>query len=211
MQGSKTRFTEVCLSSPIQSVCVFCGSSAGNEPEYALSGKALGAALARSGLTLVYGGGNVGIMGECARSALAAGGRVVGVIPERIFGMVQHMELSEIHVVAGMHERKAKMYELADGFIILPGGIGTMEEFFEVYTWYQLGYHEKPIGMLNVKGFFDPLLALLRWISEKGFMRSAHLDMLIVDDDPERLIETVCTKRFTYIDKFGKHEEIPNV
>ncbi len=195
---------KVSRSSMIKSVCVFCGSSAGTEPGYAEAGSALGGEIASRGLTLVYGGGNVGIMGECARSVMAGGGRAVGVIPERIFGMVKHTELSELLVVPGMHERKAKMYELSDAFLILPGGIGTMEEFFEVFTWYQLGYHTKPIGLLSVKGFFTPLLVLLQGLVDKGFLRDKHLDMLIVEDDPCRILDSVCSKEVSYIDKFKK-------
>ena len=170
-------------------VCVFCGSSTGSRPDYAEAARRVGTALAKEGIGLVYGGGRVGLMGVVADAALAIGGRVVGVIPGPLAtAEVAHGGLSELHVVTGMHERKAMMADAADAFLTLPGGIGTFEELFEVVTWAALGIHAKPIGLLNVSGYFDPLLAMLRHAVAEGFVRPEHLDRLVVSDDPEGLV-----------------------
>lgn len=169
-------------------VCVFCGSSPGSRPEYADAARRVGATLAHHGLGLVYGGGRVGLMGIVADAALAAGGHVVGVIPEPLCTKeLAHTSLTELHVVPGMHERKALMARKSDGFLMLPGGVGTFEEFFEVLTWSMLGLHRKPIGVLNVDGYFDPLLALLNHTIAERFVRPAHLDLIVVSDQPESL------------------------
>lgn len=169
-------------------VCVYCGSSMGARPAYAEAARRVGEALGRRGIGLVYGGGRVGLMGVVADAVLAAGGRAVGVIPERLAGPeLAHGGLTELHVVAGMHDRKALMARLASGFLALPGGIGTYEEFFEMLTWAALGYHAKPIGLLNVDGYFDPLLRLLDHAVAEGFVRPAHLGLVLVSDDPEAL------------------------
>ena len=147
----------------MQAVCVYCGSSPGARPVYAAAAQAFGTALARAGLTLVYGGGRVGLMGLIADTVLAAGGRAIGVIPELLVEReVGHTGLTELHVVPDMHQRKKLMADLADAFVALPGGAGTLEEFFEVFTWTQLGYHRKPVGLLDVDGFYDPLMTMLR-------------------------------------------------
>jgi uncharacterized protein (TIGR00730 family) len=156
-------------------VCVFCGSSIGTDPAYARVAADLGATLARDGRTLVYGGGDVGLMGVVADAALAAGGEVVGVIPDGLLVReVGHAALTELRVTASMHERKATMVELADSFVALPGGLGTFEELCEVLTWAQLGIHRKPVVVLDVEGFYDPLFALLDQAVEQGFVKAAH-------------------------------------
>ncbi len=178
----------------IRSVCVFCGSSNGRRPEYAAAAEALGAAIARRGQRLVYGGGDVGSMGILARSALAAGGEVSGVIPRKLYELVDHVELTELVVAADMHERKAKMYDLADAFIAMPGGIGTLDELFEAWTWRGIGYHEKPIGVLDAAGYFGPLLAFLARMVEEGFLGREQLEDLVVDTEPESLLDALAAK-----------------
>lgn len=169
-------------------ICVFCGSSRGSRPEYAEAARRVGTALARHHLGIVYGGGQVGLMGILANAALAEGGRVVGIIPSQLDKKeVTHPGLSELHVVDGMHERKALMAQKSSAFLVLPGGIGTFEEFFEVFTWYSLGLHSKPIGLLNVEGYFDPLLAMLDHTVGERFVRSRYLEALVISDQPESL------------------------
>jgi uncharacterized protein (TIGR00730 family) len=169
-------------------VCVFCGSSRGRRPRYADAARQVGTALAQQGIGLVYGGGRVGLMGILADAALEAGGRVVGVIPASLDRKeLTHRGVTELHIVGGMHERKALMAEKSDGFLMLPGGVGTLEEFFEVLTWAALGLHRKPIGILNVDGYFDPLLELLDHIAGERFVRSRYLEVLLISDRPEEL------------------------
>jgi uncharacterized protein (TIGR00730 family) len=169
-------------------IAVFCGSSHGTQPLYRESARRLGTALAREGLGVVYGGGGVGLMGVVADAALAAGGRVTGVIPEPLATKeLTHTGLTELHVVAGMHERKALMASLSAGFATLPGGIGTFEEFFEMLSWAALGLHQKPIGILNVDSYFDPLLAALEHGVKEGFIRTEHLAIIRLFDRPESL------------------------
>lgn len=173
----------------VRSVCVFCGSSPGSDPTYAEAAVDLGAHLARSGRTLVYGGGSVGLMGTLADSVMANGGKVVGVIPQSLVDHeVGHFGLTELRIVSSMHERKALMAELSDGFMALPGGIGTLEEFFETWTWAQLGLHRKPFGLLNVSGFYDPMLTFLDRLVEHRFVRPEHRSMLCVARNPVTLI-----------------------
>ncbi len=173
----------------MHAICVYCGSSRGTLPQHADAAAGLARALAARGTTLVYGGGRVGLMGVAADAALAAGARVVGVIPRLLLEReVGHDGLSELHVVETMHERKRMMADFADGFVALPGGLGTLEELFEVWTWRQLGYHNKPLGLLNVEGYFDPLLDFLAQGHEQGFMRADALATLVVDADPQRLL-----------------------
>ena len=170
-------------------VCVFCGSSPGARPGYRHAAEALGRALADQGRTLVYGGGNVGLMGAVADAALAGGGRVIGVIPQHLVSReIAHTGVTELRVVDSMHARKQLMADLAGTFVLLPGGLGSLEEFFEVWTWGQLGLHRKPYGVLNVEGYFDPLLALLDHAVAERFVRPEHRNLLIVDDDAERLL-----------------------
>lgn len=176
--------------SPVSAIAVFCGSSTGIAPAYAAAARVLGTAIAGRGLELVYGGGNVGLMGAIADAALAADGRVTGVIPEALMAReIGHTGLTDLRVVSSMHERKAMMAALADRFIAMPGGFGTFEEFFEVVTWTQLGLHAKPAGLLNVAGFYDPLIAFLDRATEAGFIKPPHRAMVLDDADPERLLE----------------------
>lgn len=177
----------------MESVCVFCGSSRGAHPEYGEAARQIGRAVAARGLTLVYGGGNVGLMGEVADAVVAAGGRVVGVIPQSLAEWeVAHTGLSELHIVGSMHERKQQMAEMADAFIALPGGIGTFEELFEILTWAQLGLHQKPCAVLNVRGYFDPLLTLLDRAVEEQFLLPQHRALLLSEPgDPALLLDVL--------------------
>ena len=173
-------------------VAVYCGSRFGDSPAFVDAARLLGRRVAETGGGIVYGGGHVGLMGAVADAALAAGGRVVGVIPQALMDReVGHAGLSELHVVQTMHERKLLMAERADAFISLPGGIGTLEELFEVWSWQQLGYHDKPVGLLNVEGYYDHLIAFLRTSQLRGFVSTAQHEALLVDDDVARLLERV--------------------
>ena len=174
----------------MQRICVFCGSSPGSNPIYARAARQLGHALAQANLEAVYGGGGVGLMGILADTMIAAGGRVIGVIPQQLVAReLGHARLTDLRVVASMHERKALMAELADGFIALPGGAGTLEEFSEIWTWAQLGIHQKPCGILNVAGYYTPYLAFLDHMVEEGFLRPAFREMVLVETEPEALLE----------------------
>jgi uncharacterized protein (TIGR00730 family) len=171
-------------------VCVFCGASTGIRGEYGVATQALAAALARRGLGLVYGGGNVGLMGLLADSMLQAGGEVVGVIPQHLVAKeVAHRGVTVLHIVDTMHQRKAMMNELSDAFIALPGGFGTLEEFFEILTWSQLGIHCKPSGLLNVSGYYDNLLAMLDHAVVEGFLLPANRKLVIADTDADLLVQ----------------------
>jgi uncharacterized protein (TIGR00730 family) len=177
-------------------VCVFCGSSPGARPEYGTAARQLGATLARRGVGLVYGGASVGIMGTLANAVLAHGGEVVGVIPRALVEReVAHAGLTRQHVVDSMHERKATMAELADAFVALPGGLGTMEELFEIWTWGLLGLHGKAFGLLDVAGYYAPLTRFLDHGVAEGFIREAHRAMVLVDTDPERLLDRLARYR----------------
>jgi len=174
----------------VKRVCVFCGSNFGARPAYREAAEKLGTWLAERGIGLVYGGARVGLMGAVADAALAAGGEVIGVIPHSLVALeVAHEGLGDLRVVDGMHERKARMAELADAFVALPGGLGTFEEFFEVLTWAQLGFHPKPCGLLNVGGFFDPLLALVEHAVAERFVRPEHRYLIVDAADPETLLD----------------------
>lgn len=173
----------------IKSVCVFCGSSHGFAPEYGLAAQEMGKAIAQRGWTLVYGGGNVGLMGVVADAALDAGGRVVGVIPQALLAReLGHRGVTELRVVDTMHERKAMMADLSDAFVALPGGIGTFEEFFEVLTWAQLGIHKKPCGLINTRGYYDSVITLLENSVKEGFLKEAHRSMVLQADKPDDLL-----------------------
>ena len=175
---------------PFARVCVFCGSSSGNRPAYARAARELGALLARRGIGLVYGGGNVGLMGIIADAALAAGGDVIGVMPQSLVEReVAHPGLTTLHVVRTMHERKQLMHDLSDAFIALPGGLGTLEEFFEVLTWGQLGMHAKPCAILDVEGYFEPMLVLLDRAVDDQMVKPDNRAMLIQDVAAERLLD----------------------
>ena len=174
----------------LRSICVFCGSSAGNSPAYRSASLALADLIAKSQRSLVYGGANIGLMGAVADRVLERGGKVIGVIPQSLVDVeVAHEGLSELHITDGMHTRKAKMADESDAFVALPGGLGTLEELFEVLTWAQLGYHHKPIGLLNVDGFYDSLLEFLDGAANRGFMRKAHRELLHVAPYAEELLE----------------------
>ncbi|MBM7115633.1 TIGR00730 family Rossman fold protein [Archangium primigenium] len=174
----------------LRSVCVFCGSRPGQRPEYLETARVLGAEIARRGLTLVYGGANVGLMGAVADAALAGGGPVVGVLPEALRSReIAHPGLTELHLVDSLHTRKAMMAARADAFIALPGGVGTFEELFEITTWAQLGLHHKPIGLLNVADFYGPLLTLMRRAVDEGFVPEARAQPFVHDTSPVALLE----------------------
>jgi uncharacterized protein (TIGR00730 family) len=175
-----------------RAICVFCGSSPGADPLYAETAQAVGIEIARRGWTLVYGGGSVGLMGVLADSALEAGGRVVGVIPRFLYEWeVGHDDLTELEIVETLTERKVRMGELADAFLTLPGGIGTMDELFEALSWAQLGLEQKPNGLLNVGGYYDELVAFLDCATESGFMKPKHRALLQVSDDPHHMLDAL--------------------
>ncbi|WP_454056011.1 LOG family protein [Cupriavidus sp. Marseille-Q8015] len=187
----------------MKSVCVYCGSSPGNRPEYAEAAALLGRTLAARGLALVYGGGKVGLMGIVADSVLAHGGTVVGVIPDALMQKeVGHRGLTELHVVRNMHERKQMMADRADAFIALPGGVGTFEELFETFTWLQLGYHDKPVGLLNVAGFYDGMLGFLSHAVHEGFLKPVHADLLHVADTADGLLVKLAAAPRVRVDKW---------
>jgi uncharacterized protein (TIGR00730 family) len=187
----------------LQAISVYCGSSPGLKPEYAEAAGRLGSALAARGITLVYGGGRVGLMGTIADQVLAEGGRVIGVIPADIAEHeVQHTGLTELHVVASMHERKMLMTKFSDGMIALPGGLGTLEELFEVWTWAQLGFHAKPCGLLNVEGYYDQLLVFLDNAVGQRFVKQAHRDFLYTDTDAATLVERMQAYVPSAVDKW---------
>ncbi|MDX3907120.1 MAG: TIGR00730 family Rossman fold protein [Pigmentiphaga sp.] len=192
----------------MDAVCVYCGASPGNDPFYAEVARAFGHAVARRGMRLVYGGGSVGLMGHVANAALEAGGQVTGIIPERLWEKeVGHKGLTDMFVVPTMHARKARMVELSDAFVALPGGFGTLDELFEVLTWQQIGYHTKPVGLLNANGYYDALLAFARHAHEQGFVRTVHLEALIVDTDIDRLLDRLASAQPVDVDRWVKNSE----
>ena len=192
----------------MNAVCVYCGSSPGTDPAHAAAARGVGRLLAASGRTLVYGGGHVGLMGAVADAALAAGGRVIGVIPRSLAEKeLAHHGLSDLRVVGSMHERKAMMADLADAFLALPGGLGTLEELFETWTWGQLGLHAKPCGLLNVAGFYDPLLALVDHMVAERFVGADHRRLLLVDTDPEKLLATMASLHPRPLRRWLEHDE----
>lgn len=173
----------------LQTICVFCAAGEGRSPLYAAEARAMGSYLAGSGRRLVYGGGRTGLMGALAEGALAAGGEVIGIMPKHLVDHeVAHTGLTELRVVSSMHERKAMLAELSDGFLAMPGGLGTLEELFEIWTWGQLGLHRKPYGMLNVNGYFTPLLTFLDHAVTEQFFRPEYRALLVVDTQPAALI-----------------------
>jgi uncharacterized protein (TIGR00730 family) len=184
-------------------ICVYAGSSVGRSPVYREAAQALGALLAEQGIGLVYGGGNIGLMGVAADAALTTGGEVIGVITEQLHGHgLGHAKLTELHVVPTMHDRKAKMAELSDAFIALPGGIGTFEEMFEVWTWAQLGVHAKPVGLLNAAGFYDKLAQFLDHVVDEKFLKAVHRETLVVDSDPRTLLKRLRETPVPYVPKW---------
>ncbi|MHC1710800.1 MAG: TIGR00730 family Rossman fold protein [Solidesulfovibrio sp.] len=178
----------------MKSICVFCGSSSGADPAYVDAAQALGRLLADEEITLIYGGACVGLMGAVADATLSAGGKAVGVLPDFLRRKeLAHPRLTELHVVSSMHERKARMAELAEGFIAMPGGMGTLEEFCEIITWAQLGLHEKPCGLLNLQGYYDPLLDFVGRMSDEGFLKEKHKGLVLSSDTAEDLLASMRT------------------
>lgn len=187
----------------MNNIAVFCGSSKGSRKVYETQAKILGAYLANRDIDIIYGGGNIGLMGAIADAALAKNGKVIGVIPEfLLMKEVGHTGVSELIVVQTMHERKITMFERSDAFMILPGGFGTMEEFFEVLTWQQLGLHEKPIGILNTNGYYDHLIDLFDNMVKEGFLKEANREMVIVDDRLDDLVEKMENYHGQRVDKW---------
>ncbi|WZB69808.1 TIGR00730 family Rossman fold protein [Achromobacter xylosoxidans] len=187
----------------MKNLCVYCGSNPGNRPDYIEQARALARELIKRDIGLVYGGSVVGIMGEVANEVLAGGDRVIGVIPELLLKKEHaHRGLTELHLVQTMHERKAMMIDKADGFIALPGGAGTLEEFFEVWTWAQLNMHEKPCGLLNVAGYYDAMLRFLDHAVAESFIRPQHRDMLVVEQDPVALLDRYAAYRAPVVSKW---------
>jgi len=183
-------------------ICVFCGSSSGSDPMYMESAKLLGRELVKYGYGLVYGGASVGTMGAIADAVLSSGGEAVGVIPQSIADMeIAHTGLTSLEVVADMHQRKARMMDLADGFIAMPGGLGTLEELFEVLTWWQLQLHQKPSALLNLDGYYDVLLDFLRHTSDQGFSKQAHIDTLAVSSSVAEIIPALMNAPSTNLKK----------
>jgi uncharacterized protein (TIGR00730 family) len=176
----------------MKSICVFCGSSPGGNPVYQEAAWKVGRMLVREGITLVYGGGNVGLMGELANAVLEGGGKVIGVIPQALLEReLAHHGVTELKIVRSMHERKALMAELSDAFIALPGGFGTLEELFEILTWAQLGLHEKPCGILNAAGYYSPLRTFISHMVSEQFLKAKYLELLPIEEDCERLLEAL--------------------
>ncbi|MFZ4115512.1 MAG: TIGR00730 family Rossman fold protein [Chthoniobacterales bacterium] len=187
-------------------LCVYCGSNFGNSPRFLEAARLVGKILAEQNHTLVYGGGKVGLMGIVADEALAAGGKVIGIIPELFIQEereIAHPDLTELYIVDSMHERKHKMASLADGFLALPGGIGTLEEILEAFTWTQIGIHSKPCALLNVDGFYNSLFTLLTEMSEKGFLMTEQLSQLIIEEEPEAAIHKVLSHQTRLIKKWS--------
>jgi uncharacterized protein (TIGR00730 family) len=173
----------------VKRLCVFCGANSGHDPRYVDAAAALGRSIAQAGLGLVYGGASIGLMGAVADAALAEGGEVIGVIPQTLVAReVAHHGLSDLRVVTSMHERKALMADLSDGFIALPGGVGTLEELFEVWTWSHLGLHRKPCGLLDVAGFYSGLGRFIDHVQQEGFLRDGVRDMLLMAENPTQMI-----------------------
>jgi uncharacterized protein (TIGR00730 family) len=189
-------------------ICVFCGSSPGARPAYLTAARSLGGTLARRGLGLVYGGASVGLMGAVADAALAEGAEAIGVIPGALERKeLGHRGLTRLEVVGSMHERKARMSELADGFVALPGGMGTLEELSEILTWAQLGLHRKPCGLLDVDGYWQPLVAFFDHAVEEGFLRAEHRRLVVVEREPDALLERLAAWRPPVVEKWIERGE----
>ncbi len=193
----------------VKSVCVYCGSNPGNRPDYLAAAATLGELIARRGLRLVYGGADIGLMGRVANAALEAGGEVVGIMPTALVDKeIAHKGLTELHVVASMHERKKMMADLSDAFIALPGGIGTLEEIFEVWTWAQLGHHDKPCGLLNIAGYYTKLAAFLDEQVVEGFVHAQHRQMLAIEPDPASLLDTFTAYKAPQVQKWVEKKDV---
>jgi uncharacterized protein (TIGR00730 family) len=192
----------------VERICVFCGSSAGARPEYEAAAVELGRLLAAQGLCLVYGGAQVGLMGTIADTVIAAGGEAIGVMPSALVDReIAHTGLTDLRVVGSMHERKALMVDLADGFVALPGGSGTLDELFEAFTWAQLGMHHKPIGLLNACSYWAPLVGFLDHAVGEGFLRADHRDSLLVPEDPRALLDRLERYEPRALDKWAARAE----
>ena len=193
----------------MRSVCVFCGSSTGGNSAYRGAAVTLGRLLAEKNLNLVYGGGNIGLMGAIAQSVMNAGGKAIGVIPQFLVKKeLVYTKLTEVRVVDSMHERKAMMADLADAFIAMPGGFGTLEETVEVLTWAQLGLHRKPIGLLNIDGYYNFLNDFFEHMVSEGFLLREYKDMLLLEKEPAALLESLSTYKFPEVDKWGNFDRI---
>jgi len=189
----------------MKSVAIFCGSNFGNDPIYLEAAQELARVIVKEKMRLVYGGGAVGLMGGIADRVLELGGEVIGVIPEKLSGAeIAHQNLTELHIVKSMHERKAMMADLSDCFIAMPGGIGTLEEIIEVFTWTQLGFHAKPCGIFNVNGFYDKLDDFLNEMCKHGFLKEEHRKSLIFDTDPESILDSLKNQKIVYQPKWVK-------
>ena len=192
----------------VKKVCVFCGSSEGVRPAYKTAAVSLAQYLVAREISVVYGGGNVGLMGVLADAVLAAHGEIIGVIPEALLAKeVAHHHLTDLHVVSSMHERKAMMADLADGFIALPGGYGTLDELCEILTWIQLGLQRKPCGLLNVEGYYNDLLLLFDHAVVEGFLKSAHRQIIISDHNPAALVDRLVEQRVPHVDKWINRQQ----
>ncbi|WP_294306834.1 TIGR00730 family Rossman fold protein [uncultured Chryseobacterium sp.] len=193
----------------MKSITVFCGSSFGSDDIYKEQATLLGQTLARQGIRLVYGGADVGLMGAVADGALNSNGKVIGVLPHFLQSKeIAHKQLTELILVETMHERKTKMNDLCDGVIVLPGGYGTLEEFFEMITWAQLGLHQKPIGILNIDGFYDDLIRMVQTMVDKGFLKKVNRDMLLISDRIEDLLEMMKNYKAPTVGKWISKEEV---
>ncbi|WP_130859243.1 TIGR00730 family Rossman fold protein [Gracilibacillus phocaeensis] len=187
----------------VQAITVYCGSSAGTDAIYMEEARKLGILMAEQQITLVYGGSNVGCMGAVADGVLERGGKAIGVLPQKLKSVeIAHDSLTELHIVDTMHERKALMSNLADGFIALPGGTGTLEEWFEVFTWQQIGYHQKPCALLNVNHYYDPIITLFDHMIEQGFVRPEFKELVLLEDQPEPLLNQLKHYQGKYINKW---------
>ncbi len=192
----------------MKQVCIFCGSYQGTQPMYMTAAHAMGMGLAQRGLGLVYGGGRVGLMSAVADGTLAGGGKAVGVIPQSLVDReLAHPNLSEIHVVTSMHTRKAMMAEISDAFIAMPGGFGTLDELFEIITWAQLGFHHKPIALLNIGGYFDPLLTFIDHMATEGFIKPKDREAVLVKNEVDELLDTLLTYQPPQLEKWIKKSE----
>ena len=189
-------------------ICVFCGSNKGAKPAYIEAAKSLGKVLVKKNIGLIYGGGKVGLMGVIADEVLASGGEVIGVIPQSLVNReVAHQNVTQMHIVNSMHERKALMADLSDGFMALPGGMGTLDEFCEILTWAQLGIHQKPCGILNVENYFTPLLAMFDHAMREGFLRDTHRALVIEATEPETLLDLLAKHQPQHVEKWLDREK----
>ena len=192
----------------MKSICVYCGSSIGATPDYAEGARLLAGQLVKNNIALVYGGGNVGLMGTIATEVIRLGGEATGIIPKALVDKeLSHTQLTRLHVVKDMHERKAMMAELSDGFIAMPGGMGTLEELFEILTWAQLGFHQKPVGLLNTNGFYDKLIEFVHHQVSERFVAKEQVDTIFAESDSEALIERFKAYVPSYEGKWGKNPQ----